>query len=102
VRQQFKNGKVVFRSSTEVREVSHDLSATADDARKSLEEFRKELLETVNLTTGPWAINPEEPWPDSTVTTMHVYELRGTERHAPLAPKAFGAGALIRQLNDSA
>jgi hypothetical protein len=69
---------------------------------KSLEEFRKQLLETVDLTTGPWAINPEEPWPDSTVTTMHVYELRGTERHAPLAPKTFGAGALIRQLNDLA
>ncbi len=53
MRQQFKNGRVVFQSFTEMREVSADLSATANDARKSLEEFRKQLLETVNLTTGP-------------------------------------------------
>jgi hypothetical protein len=53
VRQQFKISKVVFQSSTEMREVSRNLSATANDARKSLEQFRKQLLETVNLTTGP-------------------------------------------------
>ena len=72
-----------------MREVSHGLSATADDARKSLEEFRKQLLETVDLTTGPWARNPEKPWPDSTVTTMHVYELPRDRATRSASPENF-------------
>jgi hypothetical protein len=52
VRQQFKNGEVASQSSTEMREVSCDLSATANDARKSLEKFRA-TARNVNLTTGP-------------------------------------------------
>ena len=48
VSQQFKDGKVFFQNSAE-RQRYHDLLATADDARKSLADFRKQLLDNPNL-----------------------------------------------------